>query len=238
MLTAYMVVPFYLLGLWKRHFLYAGLVIQGVYVISRGLDLGRLPLVGPHDTLIFLSASIAAFFIPFDIAMKNDKRFTRAAALSAIAFTLFGLISKPHNTPLPPVLRTLWFELHVVLAFLSYALFGIGAILGVLYLPGRDKSLEGLQYRSAFIGYCLFSLSMIFGGVWAYLAWGTYWLWTPKELWTSLVWIFYSIYLHARLVRGWTGRPLAVLGIVGFAFVMFTYLGVSLLMESSHTFRE
>lgn len=236
MLTAYMAVPFYLLGLWKRHFLYAGLVFQCAYIISRGLELGRLPLVGPHDTLIFLSASIVAFFIPFGIAMKNDKRFTRTAALSAIAFTLFGLISKPHNTPFPPVLKTLWFELHVVLAFLSYALFGIGAFLGALYLSRREKSLEGLQYRSVFIGYCLFSLSMIFGGVWAYLAWGTYWLWTPKELWTSLVWIFYSIYLHARLVQGWPGRPLAFLGIAGFAVVMFTYLGVNLLMKSSHTF--
>jgi ABC-type transport system involved in cytochrome c biogenesis permease subunit len=236
MLTAYTAVPFYLLALWKRYFLYAGLVFQSAYIISRGLELGRLPLVGPHDTLIFVSASIAAFFIPFGIALKGKPWFPRAIALTAAAFTVFGVISKPHNTPLPPVLNTLWFELHVVLAFLSYALFGIGAVLGALYLFGRENSLEGLQYRSIFIGYCLFSLSMIFGGVWAYLAWGTYWLWTPKELWTSLVWLFYSIYLHARLVQGWMGRPLAILGIAGFVVVMFTYLGVSLLMKSSHTF--
>jgi ABC-type transport system involved in cytochrome c biogenesis permease subunit len=100
----------------------------------------------------------------------------------------------------------------------------------------KDYSLEGLQYRAILIGYCLFSLSMIFGGVWAYLAWGTYWLWTPKELWTSIVWLFYGIYLHARLVQRWTGMPLAVLGVAGFVVVMFTYLGVSLLMKSSHTF--
>ena len=55
---------------------------------------------------------------------------------------------------------------------------------------------------------------MIFGGIWAYLAWGTYWLWTPKELWTTIVWFFYSLYLHARLVRGWTGPKVVWMGII------------------------
>jgi ABC-type transport system involved in cytochrome c biogenesis permease subunit len=82
----------------------------------------------------------------------------------------------------------------------------------------------------------LFSLSMVFGGIWAYLAWGTYWLWTPKELWTSILWLFYTFYLHARLRRWWMGKPSAVLGIAGFGVVLFTYLGVSLLMKSSHSF--
>ena len=55
----------YLFALWKRPLLYAGLVLQVAYIISRGIQLERLPLVGPHDTLIFLAASIVAFSIPF-----------------------------------------------------------------------------------------------------------------------------------------------------------------------------
>ena len=77
----------------------------------------------------------------------------------------------------------------------------------------------------------MFSLSMIFGGIWAYLAWGTYWLWTPKELWTTILWIFYSLYLHARLKKEWMGKPSVILGIIGFGITLFTYLGVSLLMK-------
>jgi ABC-type transport system involved in cytochrome c biogenesis permease subunit len=77
---------------------------------------------------------------------------------------------------------------------------------------------------------------MVFGGIWAYLAWGTYWLWTPKELWTVILWLFYSLYLHARLRQWWQGKPAAALGVLGFIIVMFTYLGVSLFMKSSHTF--
>lgn len=185
---------------------------------------------------MFISASLAAFSLVFDAFSKRSLFFSRGTAIMVSAFTAFSLISKQHNAPLPPVLMTIWFELHVVLAFLSYALFGIGAVFGWLYLKEGDAESEGLQYRAALVGYCFFSLSMIFGGIWAYLAWGTYWLWTPKELWTSILWLFYSLYLHVRLRQSWTGMPSALLGIAGFVVVLLTYLGVSLLMKSSHSF--
>jgi ABC-type transport system involved in cytochrome c biogenesis permease subunit len=226
----------YLFALWKRQLLYLGLVLQAVYIFLRGAELGRLPLVGPHDTLVFLTASIVAFAIPFGFILKDHNRFFNVIAILTSVFTAFVMTTKPYNSPLPPVLKTFWFECHVVLAFMSYALFGIAAILGGIYLKEPQNSVEGLGYRAILIGYCLFTLSMIFGGIWAYLAWGTYWIWTPKELWTSILWAFYSFYLHARLRQWWMGKPMAYLGIVGFAVVMFTYLGVSLLMKSSHSF--
>ncbi len=227
---------FFIFALVKRNFLYVGFFLQVAYIITRGFELGRLPLVGPHDTLLFLSASLIAFSIAFSTVLKHDSRFSSGIAIVAAVFTVCALISKQHNSPLPPVLKTMWFEAHVVLAFLSYALFGIAAILGYLYLQKPDNHIEGVQYRAILIGYCLFTLSIIFGGIWAYLAWGTYWLWTPKELWTSILWLFYGLYLHARLRQWWMGKPLAYLGIAGFAVVLFTYLGVSLLMKSSHSF--
>jgi ABC-type transport system involved in cytochrome c biogenesis permease subunit len=226
----------YLFALWKRPLMYVGLVLQVAYIISRGIQLERLPLVGPHDTLVFLAASITAFSIPFGFLLKEKKQFFNVVTISASLFTVLVMISKQHNSPLPPVLRTFWFEFHVVLAFMSYALFGIAAILGYFHLTAKESSIEGLHYRAVLIGYCLFTLSMIFGGIWAYLAWGTYWMWTPKELWTSILWLFYSFYLHARLRHWWTDRPMAYLAITGFAITMFTYLGVSLLMKSSHSF--
>ncbi|HDZ62261.1 MAG TPA: cytochrome C biogenesis protein ResC [Nitrospirae bacterium] len=226
----------YIFALAKRPLVYAGLALQTIYIISRGFELGRIPLVGPHDTLVFLSASIVVFFIVFRLVLKEHLPFHNATVIAAAVFTAGALSAKAHNMPLPPVLKTFWFEIHVVLAFLSYALFGIAAILGYLYIRKKENRLEGLQYRAILVGYCLFSMSMIFGGIWAYLAWGTYWMWTPKELWTSILWSFYSLYLHARLRQWWTGRPLAYLSIAGFIVVMFTYLGVSLLMKSSHSF--
>ena len=228
----------YLFALWKRPLIYAGLAFQTAYIISRGAELGRLPLVGPHDTISFLAASIAAFAIPFAFALKQEQRRNFIGLIAAVAaiFTVFALTAQQHDSPLPPILKTVWFECHVVLAFMSYSLFGVAAVLGYFFLKDRAAVMDGLQYRAVLTGYCLFTLSMIFGGIWAYLAWGTYWVWTPKELWTGISWAFYSFYLHARLRQWWMERPMAYLSIAGFAIVLFTYLGVSLLMKSSHSF--
>jgi len=77
---------------------------------------------------------------------------------------------------------------------------------------------------------------MISGGIWAFYAWGTYWLWTPKEFWTSILWLYYSVYLHTRLQRKLAGRPAAMIGAFGTVVMLFTYLGVGILMKSSHSF--
>ena len=236
MLASAISVALYIFGAGWRPLIYAGFLVQSGYLIHRGFELGRIPLVGVHDTLNFLAASMVAFAIAIHAARKQKKDFYIMLALLCAVFTGFALCQKPHATPLPPVLKTYWFELHVAMSFLSYALFGVAAILGIIYLRYGEAEVERLQYKSIFVGYSLFSLSMILGGVWAYLAWGTYWLWTPKELWTSLLWLYYGLYLHARLWNRWSGRPCAVLGTVGFGVVLFTYLGVGLLMKSSHAF--
>lgn len=227
---------FYVFGYYRRVFVWSALLLQTGYICSRGIQLERLPLVGPHDTLLFLSASTVIFAMPVALWMKNKKRFLNMAVALAVFFMLLALLYKPHNVPLPPVLRTFWFETHVVFSFFSYALLGLAAILGILFLIYKEEMSEILQYKTILVGYCFFSVGMIFGGIWAYLAWGTYWLWTPKELWTVILWLFYGLYLHARLRKRWAGRPSVILGVIGFAIVLFTYLGVSLFMKSSHAF--
>ena len=226
----------YVFGYYRMAFVYGGFLLQLAYMVLRGIELGRLPLVGPHDTLFFLSTSFMLFALPASSGLKNRQRFLNPVIALTVCFMLFSMFAKPHSYPLPPVLKTFWFEVHVAFSFFSYALFGLAAVLGVLYLIDREDGTEALQYKTILVGYFLFSVAMIFGGIWGYYAWGTYWLWTPKELWTVILWLFYSLYLHARLRPWWTGRPAAVLGIAGFFIVLFTYLGVSLLMKSSHTF--
>ena len=70
-------------------------------------------------------------------------------------------------------------------------------------------------------------MGILTGSVWAHFAWGSYWSWDPKETWSLITWIIYAIMLHARLVRGWRGKRMAVMAVIGFASVLFTYLGVN-----------
>jgi len=225
----------YPLALVRVRLIIPALAFHGTLIISSAVSYGRVPLIGTHDTLGFLAWSVGIVYLFFGWTRKRDL-FSYVTVPLILVLLAGSALSPAMRGPLPPVLRTIWFELHVVLSFVSYALFAVGAVFGVLYLRHGRREDESGQYRNLLLGYALFSLAMIFGGIWAHLAWGTYWLWTPKELWTTIVWFSYSLYLHARLVRGWAGRPVAWMGIVGFFIVMFTYVGVGLLMKSSHEF--
>jgi len=231
-------IALYLFGGQKRALFCAALAAELVYLALQGVAAGRLPLVGPHHTLVFFSASLGLMALPFSRAdaLRRSQLFSWGAGFLAALFALLALPFPPMAMPLPPILKTLWFELHVALAFFAYALFGIGALLGVLFLSGRERAYLDLQYRACLVGFSFFSASMVAGGIWGYYAWGTYWLWTPKELWTSILWLFYSLYLHLRLKGARWDGPVAWGGIVGFGVTLFTYLGVSILMKSSHSF--
>lgn len=222
-------------ALYMPRLIAAGLVLHAIDLILSAIKWGRLPLVGLHETLSFMAFAIAAVYLFFAWNRRRDP-FTYITVGLILSF-IAGAASFPGiNSPLPPVLETVWFELHVILSFIAYALFAVGAVFGYLFIFLREKGAEVYQYRLLLLGYVLFSLGMIFGGIWAHLAWGSYWIWTPKELWTTIVWFWYSLYLHARLVRGWSGRTVAAMGMVGFFLVMFLYVGVGLLMKSSHEF--
>lgn len=222
----------------RRPIFIAALLIELFYLATRGMTLGRLPLIGPQDTLAFFSCSIGLMALPFVYArqLKGKTGFHWSCGMLAGLFALLALPFPTLNMPLPPVLDTYWFELHVALAFFAYALFGVAALLGGAFLRKGERVLLDLQYRAALVGYSFFSLSMVSGGIWGYYAWGTYWLWTPKELWTSILWLFYSMYLHLRVKGQDWDRAFAWFGICGFLISLFTYLGVSMLMRSSHSF--
>ena len=89
--------------------------------------------------------------------------------------------------------------------------------------------LDDLIYQSVIFGFFFLSIGIITGAVWANTAWGRYWGWDPKETWSLITWFIYAILLHARLVRGWQGKTIAWISVIGFAAVIFTYFGVNLL---------
>ncbi len=103
------------------------------------------------------------------------------------------------------------------------------------YMPALDI-LDDVTYRMIAIGWPLLTGGIITGAVWANSAWGTYWSWDPKETWSLITWFVYAIYLHARYVRGWKGTQMAVISAVGFLAVIFTYLGVNLVLSGLHSY--
>jgi cytochrome c-type biogenesis protein CcsB len=102
-----------------------------------------------------------------------------------------------------------------------------------------SQMLDEITYKSIAIGFPIFTLGgLIFGAIWADQAWGVYWSWDPKETWSLITWFFYAFYLHGRMVRGWRGKKVAIVAVLGFMAVIFTYLGVNLLLSGLHSYGE
>ncbi|MFC4302743.1 cytochrome c biogenesis protein CcsA [Cohnella boryungensis] len=97
--------------------------------------------------------------------------------------------------------------------------------------------LEEISYRAIAIGFPIFTLgALIFAMIWAEIAWSRFWGWDPKEVWALITWLFYSAYLHLRLSRGWQGTRSAWLAVIGFLVVMFTLVGVNLIIAGLHSY--
>lgn len=106
------------------------------------------------------------------------------------------------------------------------------------WMGGIDaEDLDEISYRAIAIGFPIFALgALLFAMIWAHEAWGRFWGWDPKETWALITFLFYTFYLHLRLSRGWQGLKSSWLAVIGFLVVMFTLVGVNLLIAGLHSY--
>ncbi|HBR16847.1 MAG: hypothetical protein A3G39_10340 [Deltaproteobacteria bacterium RIFCSPLOWO2_12_FULL_43_16] len=220
-----------------------GLIFHTIALSIRTYESGHAPMLAMYETLLFYSWSTV--FVSAVVIFRYKERFTELITIPvAILAVIFAQTNETPAKPLTLILKTRWFETHVIASFAAYALFTLsfaGAVLYLIYdlknpISEIKKDFQDIANRSVLWGFFFFSASMFAGAVWAYLAWGTYWLWEPKVIWSFIVWFYYAGAMHAYYVKEWRGKGLAIATIVGFFVVLFTYLGVSLLMKSSHSF--
>ena len=93
---------------------------------------------------------------------------------------------------------------------------------------------DQMAYRAAFFAFCFLTLGIITGALWGDRVFGQLWFWDPKETWSFITWLIFMAYLHARYTLDWRGRRAAILAIVGFLAVIFTYVGVDFLLPQIH----
>ena len=112
---------------------------------------------------------------------------------------------------------------------------GVPASAWVGRLPSAQR-LDRLAYSVHAFAFPLWSFALVSGAIWAENAWGRYWGWDPKEVWTFIIWVVYAGYLHARATAGWRGRRAATVALVGYACLAFNYFGINLLVSGLHSY--
>ena len=220
----------------------AGGLLHSGLLVQRWLTAGYLPVTNLFATLFFFSWALALTFIYFELRYRLGACGLFVMGLNLL---LLGSALPPDSKvpPLIPALDTPLFELHIIFSFTGYAMFAMAFSLGILYLlQSRLDSgalpdlplLRRLNEEAIFLGFGLFTLCMVAGGIWAHIAWGYWFSWNVKAVWSFLVWLFYAGMCHAKFVRRWQGGVYAWLSIAGFGVVLFTYHGIGLLLESNH----
>ena len=239
-------------GLLASMIAFIGLIVQTVALILRWFEsykmgIGHAPLSNLYESLIFFSWTIVLLYliIEWRIKSRNLGAFVIPFAFFSIAYASFSPNVNARIQPLIPALQSNWLISHVITCFFGYAALTIACGLGFMYLlkglekgekprlffrllPGREI-VDELTYHSVVIGFIFLTLGIITGSVWAYSAWGSYWSWDPKETWSLITWLIYAAMLHSRFVRGWRGKRMAIMSIIGFVSVLFTYFGVNYL---------
>jgi cytochrome c-type biogenesis protein CcsB len=165
-------------------------------------------------------------------------------AFLAMAYASLSPNISDRIQPLLPALKSNWLIAHVITCFIGYAAFAVAFGLSIMFLIRQRKPvskgslrdrfpkpnvIDDLTHQMIMFGFLFLSVGIISGAVWANSAWGRYWGWDPKETWSLITWFIYATLLHAKLMRGWHGRRIAYLSVIGFAAVLFTYFGVNLL---------
>ncbi|HQM75614.1 MAG TPA: cytochrome c biogenesis protein [Syntrophorhabdaceae bacterium] len=220
----------------------AGLVTR--WVESYRIGFGHAPLSNYYESLIFYAWCIGLMLVIFRKKLTFPI-ITMVASLAALFLIGYASISPSVERkiqPLIPALQSNWLHIHVITCFLAYAAFVISFICGLFYfvtwrniVPPKEI-LEDINYKSVVIGFPMLSAGILTGAVWAHYAWGSYWSWDPKETWSLITWIVYAVFLHARLTRGWKGKRIAILSIIGFLSVIFTYFGVNFILSGLHSY--
>ena len=243
----------------KRRFTAAGqylLVLAAschlLALIFRYVQAGYTPITNFYESLSFFAFSVAVAFLYF-------RRIERIDIIGCIvipvvtAILLAASTLSPEVRPLPPVLRSYWLPLHTIFSFFGNAMFFIGFLISLIYIATERKikkkrldnlgmrlpsleALDSISYRCMSYGFPFLTVGIITGSLWAGNAWGAYWSWDPKETFSLITWIVYAILVHNRLAIGWRGRKTAYMMIVGFCFVVITFLGVNFLIGGRHSY--
>jgi cytochrome c-type biogenesis protein CcsB len=238
----------------------AGWLLQTVAIGLRWyesyeLGIGHAPMSNLYESLVFFAWTIILIYlvIEYKYHLKILGAFVTPFAAFGMAYASISPNVNETIQPLVPALQSNWLISHVITCFLGYAAFAVSCGVSITYImkkrhEDRGKSggllaafpasqvLDELIYQTIAVGFPLLTIGIITGAAWANYAWGTYWSWDPKETWSLITWFIYAAFLHARFTRGWRGVRAATLSIIGFVAVLFTYLGVNLLLSGLHSY--
>lgn len=229
------------------------LALLGAALVTRGIAVERAPLGNMYEfALAGAFAGLATFLV---LAMKRNLDWLAVWVIVPV-FALLGLAVTVLYTeagPLVPALNSAWLVVHVTAAVVAFGAFTVAAGASItsfvlewmrkrgsrapwLATAPDEAQLDRFTYRLTAFAFPIWTFAVIAGAIWAENAWGRYWGWDPKETWALISWVAYAAYLHARVTAGWRPSRTMIIGLVGYATLLFNFFGVNILIPGLHSY--
>jgi cytochrome c-type biogenesis protein CcsB len=239
---------------WSYRLLLAGFVSLTLQIGFHYYALGVAPVLTLKSSLSFFAWTILGAYLVFHLKFRLMVLGSFIAPLVAIMLIISTAIPSAEVT-VNPIFRSLWLTVHVGASFVGNGMFALTFMAGIMYLIQERQikkkqfgslysrlpslaTLDSINHYSLIWGFSFLTLGMITGAIYAQYALGSYWQWDPKEVWSLITWLFYAALLHERLAVGWRGRRAALMAIIGFAVLSFTFVGANLWLSDYHSFRS
>lgn len=235
------------------------LLLHIASIVTRGLSVMRAPWGNMMEYALIASAVAGVVYV---VTLRyKDVRYlgTFVTGFLLVSIGLATTVFYTPAAPLVPALQSYWILIHVPIAILSTGLLTVSAALATVQLlqgarekrvaAGRDAgwlsflermpraaSIEAVSYRLAAVGFITWTFTLIAGAIWAEVAWGRYWGWDAKEIWTFVIWVVYAAYLHSRATRGLRLTTIAWLNLIGFITIIFNFTVVNVYFNGLHSY--
>lgn len=227
---------------------WAAAAFLAISLFARWQAVGHAPWSNMWEFTVAFAGGIMLFYIVFErwYGQRTLGAFIQPVVLALMAVSVAFFPSDVE--PLVPALQNQdLLAIHVATMIVAYSALSVSFGAGVMYLvQDGDRNrfsrlpkaglLDEIGYRSVMVGFPLLALGIALGAYWGNSAWGRYWGWDPKETSALVTWLIYAAYLHTRGLRGWTGKRAAVILVLGFIAVLFTYFVVNLWVSGLHSY--
>ncbi len=215
-------------------------------IATRGFAVGRWPWGNMYEFVVAICfAAVTTFLV---LSLRQPIRFLGAfvTVTSALGLGFAVLYLHVQAGPVVPALSSYWIAIHVGAAIAASGLFILAGVTAVLYLvrkPGamrlpEREDLERIVHRAIVIAFPIWTFAVIAGALWADRAWGRYWGWDPKEVWSFITWLAYAAYLHSRATAGWRGKAGILIQLVACGCLLFNLVGVNIFFSGLHSYAD
>ena len=235
---------------------WVGVALHLVAFVTRGLAAGRFPLGNLYEYILFMTAVI---MVVAAVVVQRKNWHTVWPWLlfpMVIAMFLNSTVFHMQAAPVVPALQSYWMPVHVSTVSIGASVGLVSGVFALLYLlrmwqpRGKEhgflgailrplpdaKTLDQIAYKTAVVTLPLFGIGIVFGAIWAEVAWGRFWGWDAKETVSMVTWILYAAYLHARATAGWKSTAAAWINVFAMAMTIFNMTYVNTVVAGLHSY--